>query len=85
MLCMSGMLQLPAGQQLGYRGSCINFVNDLASVVTQLPRAPSDVPILIYRMRGKKGTHKDMEVRKLAVRDYLRFFSRHHHFFKYGI
>ena len=34
------------------------------SVVQQLPRAPSDANIIVYRVRGQAGTHKDVRVRR---------------------
>ena len=55
---LTAVLQLPSGQQLGYRGSIINFVNETASVAQQLPRAPRDANIIVYRVRGKAGTHR---------------------------
>ena len=84
-LVMTSVLQLPSGQQLGYRGSVINFVNETASVAEQLPRTPSDANIIVYRVRGNAGTYKDTRVRKGAVWDHLDFFSRHHQLFKDGI
>jgi hypothetical protein len=84
-LTMTAVLHLPSGKQLGYRGSVINFVNETASVAQQLPRTPKDANIIVYRVRGNKGTHKDMRVRRGAIRDHLLFFSRHHEIFKKGI
>ena len=84
-LTMSAVLQLPSGQQLGYRGSVINFVSETGSVVSQLPRAPSATNFIIYRVRGKALTHKDLRVRKDAVKDHLLFFAKHHRLFREGI
>jgi hypothetical protein len=84
-LTMTAVLHLPSGKQLGYRGSVINFVNETASVAQQLPRTPEDANIIVYRVRGNKGTHKDMRVRRGAIRDHLLFFARHHKIFKDGI
>ena len=86
-LCMSSVLQLPSGQQLGYRGSVINFVSEMGTVAHQLPRTTGDMKehLIIYRVNGKTGTHKDVSVRKAAVVGYLKFFGRHHRFFREGI
>ena len=86
-LCMSAVLQLPSGRQLGYRGSVINFVSETGAVAHQLPRAPSTLGenLVIYRVAGSTATHKDVSVRKAALIDYLKFFSKHHRFFREGI
>ena len=87
-LCMSSVLQLPSGQQLGYRGSVINFVSEIGTVAHQLPRAMDSgmaEHLVVYRVRGKSGTHKDVSVRKAALYAYLKFFGTHHRFFKEGI
>ena len=62
---LTAVLQLPSGQQLGYRGSIINFVKETASVAQQLPRAPKDTGIIVYRVRGKAGTHKGEQLRAI--------------------
>ena len=84
-LTMSAVLQLPSGQQLGYRGSVINFVSETGSVARQLPRAPCDANLIVYRVRGMAGTHKDLRVRRDALREHLAFFAEHHRFFREGI
>jgi len=84
-LTMTTVLQLPSGQQLGYRGSVINFLSETSSVAWQLPRAPSDCKIIVYRQRGKAGTHRDVHVRRRAVEEHLIFFSKYHYFFQHGI
>ena len=85
----TSVLSLPNGGQLGYRGSVINFVNELGTVAAQLPHAPRDTGIMIY---VSKGTRKDgsayqqlVRVRRAAVEKYLRFFARHHYLYQEGI
>lgn len=85
----TSVLSLPNGGQLGYRGSVINFVNELGTVAAQLPRAPKDTGIILYL---PKGTRKDgtayrelVRVRRAAIEEHLRFFARHHQLYREGI
>jgi hypothetical protein len=48
----TSVLCLPNGGQLGYRGSVINFTNDLMHVAEQLPRTPKETGIIIYAVEG---------------------------------
>ena len=93
--CVS-VLQLPGCwvegkqySQLGYRGSVINFTNDLGTVAAQLPRAPKDSGIVVYAVEGttKSGqAFRDVvNVRRHAIEEHLRFFAQHHDLYKYGI
>ena len=83
------VLSLPSGGQLGYRGSVINFVNDLALVSAQLPRAPEDSGLVVYAVRGAAPSgsecQKMLRVRRAAVRDYLHFFAENHAVYRDGI
>ena len=85
----TSVLSLPNGGQLGYRGSVINFVNELGTVAAQLHRAPKDTGIILYL---SKGTRKDgtayrelVRVRRAAIEEHLRFFARHHQLYREGI
>jgi hypothetical protein len=85
----TSVLSLPNGGQLGYRGSVINFVNELGTVAAQLPRAPRDTGIILYLARG---TRKDgsayrelVRVRRAAVEEHLRFFAKYHQLYIHGI
>ena len=85
----TSVLSLPNGGQLGYRGSVINFVNELGTVAAQLPRAPKDTGIILYLARG---TRKDgsayrelVRVRRAAVEEHLRFFAKYHQLYIRGI
>jgi hypothetical protein len=87
--CCTSVLSLPNGGQLGYRGSVINFVNELATVAQQLPRAPKDTGIIVYVVRGQskdgKAYHDLVRIRKKAVEDHLTFFATHHQLYIEGI
>ena len=93
--CVS-VLQLPGCwvenkqySQLGYRGSVINFVNELSTVAAQLPRAPKDSGIMVYVSEGvtKHGDayRKLLNVERKKVEAYLRFFGKHHEGYRAGI
>lgn len=56
------VLMLPSGGQLGYRGNCINFVNDTASVAATLPRAVSDCGVVFYRVRGTNPQGEEVRI-----------------------
>ena len=75
--------------QLGYRGSVINFVNELSTVAAQLPRAPKDTGIVVYVADGvrKDGSaYRELfNVRREVVRAHLEFFAMWHELYKKGI
>ena len=79
------MLKLPSDQQLGYRSSVINYINDTADVAHKLPRTPKDAHVMVFSTPDADGAPKLQRVRKHAVRDYLAFFSEHHPFYRDGI
>ena len=79
------VLRLPSEQQLGYRGNVINFVNDLPTVHMQLPLAPKDCGVIVYRISKEDGRSELERVRKKAVEEYLFFFSEHHAVYRYGV
>ena len=83
------VLRLPSELQLGYRGNVINFTNSLATIAKQLPLAPKDCGVIVYRVphKGKDGraTSRLERVRKEAIREHLRFLSRHHAVYRDGI
>ena len=79
------VLRLPSERQYGYRGNTICFIMNLSRVSQQLPLAPADCDIIVYRVKGKEGRSKLERVRREAVRRYLLFFSKHHHVYKWGI
>lgn len=85
----TSVLALPNGGQLGYRGSVINFVNDLGTVAAQLPRAPKDTGIILYIARGTRkdggAYHQLVRVRRAAVEKHLRFFARYHKLYIEGV
>ena len=79
-----------ANFQLGYRGNCINFVNDNAAIARQLPRAVSETGLIFYVIKGTdKADGSEVarlkRVRRAAVRDWLKFLADHHCFYKHGI
>ena len=80
---VTSVLTLPAGGQLGYRGNCINFVNDNAAIARQLPRAVSETGLIFYVTKGTdKADGSEVarlrRVRRAAVRDWLKFLADHH-------
>ena len=89
----TAVLRLPSEEQLGYRGNVINFLNDLATVSKQLPRAPKDCGIIIYRTpsgsnkdKASEARHTRLErVRREAIDKHLRFFATHHKVYREGI
>ena len=89
----TSVMQLPAGGQLGYKGSVINFVNDLGTVARQLPRSPKDVDLVVYVFKGtrlttsgaSKETSRLLKVRRRAVTEYLEFFCQYHRYYMEGI
>ena len=94
--CIVSVVQLPGSwvdnkqySQLGYRGSVINFVNDLSTVAAQLPRAPKDTGIMVYKSEGVtkhgKAYSELLRVRRDAVKEYLEFFAEHHELYREGI
>ena len=88
--CLTSVLSLPNGDQLGYRGSVINFVRDLSGVTAQLPRTPKDSGIIFYMAEGStlpasKEFRDLVRVRGAAVREHLEFFAKYHEYYQYGI
>ena len=81
----TSVLKLPSDQQLGYRSSVINYINDTADVAHKLPRTPKDAHVMVFSTPDADGAPKLQRVRKHAVRDYLAFFSEHHPFYRDGI
>ena len=81
----TSVLRLPSDGQLGYKSSVINYINDTASVVQKLPRAPKDSNFVIYEVANAEGGTELRQVRKHAVRAYLEFFATHHPFYRDGI
>ena len=81
----TSVLKLPVDDQLGYKSSVINYINDTADVVQKLPRAPKDSQVVVYQVPGAMGEPSLQRVRKHAVRAYLCFFAEHHPLYKHGI
>ena len=85
----TSVLSLPNGGQLGYKGSVINFTNDLGYVVEQLPRTPKETGIIVYAVEGTRRDGRAyralVEVRREAIYDHLRFLATHHTVYKSGI
>ena len=64
----TSVLKLPVDDQLGYKSSVINYINDTADVVQKLPRAPKDSQVVVYQVPGAMGEPSLQRVRKHAVR-----------------
>eukprot|EP00919_Chromeraceae_sp_WS-2016_P033869 GHVR01080176.1.p2 GENE.GHVR01080176.1~~GHVR01080176.1.p2 ORF type:complete len:155 (-),score=19.50 GHVR01080176.1:448-912(-) len=61
--------RLMIGGQRGYSGHAISFPRDLRDwVATELPRAASDIEVIVVRQHGRQGVFKDYTVRRDKVR-----------------
>jgi hypothetical protein len=60
----------PGGQR-GYSGHCINLPQNVTELATSLPRYPTDVAVIIVKVKGKDNTFRDVTVRKQKVHNAL--------------
>ncbi len=56
----------PGGQR-GYSGHCINLPQHVEELASVLPRYPSDLSVIVIKMKGKDNTFKDVNVRRQKV------------------
>ena len=71
-LPMMSVYCLPHGQ-LGYSGHVINFPQDIGTLVTNLPRHPTNLDVVIIRKSSNSGSHKDFKVRRLRILNALQY------------
>ena len=60
----------PGGQR-GYSGHCINLPQNVKELAFLLPRYPKDLSLIILKVKGRKNTFKDVNVRRQKVHDAL--------------
>ena len=61
----------PRGGQRSYKGHVLNLPHNVQKVADILPREPKDIPILIFKLNGKKNNSKELKVRRQKVLDAL--------------
>jgi hypothetical protein len=64
------------GQNVAFSGNVINVVQDIADLVTHLPRLPADLPVFkVRRKYSREGIdqYKDFQIRRERVLKWLRF------------
>ena len=60
MMCL---YRLPLGQY-GYSGHVVNLPQDISTFVTNLPRLPSDIDVILVCKEGVSDSHRDFRVRR---------------------
>ena len=62
---------LKPGGQRGYTSHCINMPQNINELATRLPRLPSEISVLIVKMKGKHESYKEAIVRRRKVQEAL--------------
>ena len=57
----------PRGGQVAYKGHVITLPNDVQKVADVLPRHPSDIPVIIFKFKGRNDNSKELLVRRNKV------------------
>ena len=74
--------RLSGGNQLGYKGHCLNIEQDLdmqSHICNILLRLPTELPYLVIRKRGVDlNNYKDFKVNIWNVRTWLLFLKANH-------
>ena len=53
--------------QRAYKGHCLNLPQDISELATTLPHYPKDLPVVIFKMKGKENSTRDVTVRRQKV------------------
>ncbi len=73
---MMSVHRLPNGQLLN-NGYCATFAQDLKPILTQLPRLPEDVDILVIQKKNKDNTNKQFICDKNRLIRIIKFMEKH--------
>ncbi|XP_066914869.1 uncharacterized protein [Clytia hemisphaerica] len=57
----------PRGGQRAYKGHVLNLPHNVQKIADVLPREPSDIPIMIFKINGKNNTSKELVVRREKI------------------
>ena len=61
----------PNGGQKAYKGHVLTLPHDVQSIANVLPRYPSDIPVIVFKLDGKESKSKELRVRRKKVIDAL--------------
>eukprot|EP00111_Clytia_hemisphaerica_P020703 TCONS_00061034-protein len=57
----------PRGGQRAYKGHVLNLPHNVQKIADVLPREPSDIPVMIFKINGKNNTSKELVVRREKI------------------
>ena len=80
-LPMISVYRLPLGQY-GYRGHVINFPQNLAEIVSTLPRLPEEVDVIVMKKKISPGIHKDFRIRRHVVQNALQYLKLNNKYYR---
>ncbi|XP_066921730.1 uncharacterized protein [Clytia hemisphaerica] len=61
----------PNGGQKAYKGHVLTLPHDVQHIANVLPRYPSDIPVIVFKIDGKDNRSRDLRVRRQKVLDAL--------------
>ena len=61
----------PNGGQKVYKGHVLTLPHDVQSIANVLPRYPSDIPVIVFKLDGKENKSKELRVRRKKIIDAL--------------
>ena len=73
---LMSIYRLPHGQYC-YSGHVINLPQDVVSFARSLPRAPSQLDVIVVRKEGPNESHQDFRVRRSVVHRALKWLLSH--------